>query len=47
MPTSLCGLSAPSILQTATAVRGFLDHAARHSAETGADPDAFVTACPP
>jgi Sulfatase/Domain of unknown function (DUF1993) len=36
--------SVPTILQTVRAVGGFLDRAAKHCAETGADPDDFVQA---
>jgi uncharacterized protein len=42
MPTSLYELSVPTFLQTVKAVRSFLDRAARHCAETRADPDDFV-----
>ena len=42
MATSLYDLSVPTFLQTVKAVGGFLDRAARHYAETGADPDDFV-----
>ncbi len=42
--TSLYDLSVPTFLQTVSAVAGFLDRAARHCAETGADPDEFVEA---
>jgi hypothetical protein len=34
----------PTFLQTVKAVGGFLDRAARHCAETGADPNDFVHA---
>jgi hypothetical protein len=44
MATSLYDLSVPTFLQTVRAVTGFLDRAAAHCAETGADPDAFVDA---
>jgi hypothetical protein len=44
MVTSLYDLSVPTFLQTVRAVTGFLDRAAAHCAETGADPDAFVDA---
>lgn len=44
MATSLYDLSVPTFLQTARAVGGFLDRAATHCAETGADPDDFVDA---
>jgi hypothetical protein len=44
MATSLYDLSVPTYLQTVGAVGGFLDRAARHCAETGADPDDFVEA---
>ncbi|MDP2332227.1 MAG: DUF1993 domain-containing protein [Reyranella sp.] len=42
--TSLYDLSVPTFLQTVRAVGGFLDRAATHCAETGADPDDFVNA---
>ena len=35
-------LSVPTFLQTVRAVGGFLDRAAKHCAETKADPDDFV-----
>jgi hypothetical protein len=41
---SFYDLSVPTFLQTVRAVGGFLDRAARHCAETGADPDGFVHA---
>ena len=44
MRTSLYDLSVPTFLQTVRAVGGFLDRAAKHCAETGADPDDFVHA---
>jgi uncharacterized protein len=44
MATSLYDLSVPTFLQTVSAVAGFLDRAARHCAETHADPDDFVHA---
>ena len=44
MATSLYDLSVPTFLQTVRAVGGFLDRAARHCAETGADLDDFVKA---
>jgi uncharacterized protein len=44
MATSFYDLSVPTFLQTVRAVGGFLDRAARHCAETGADPDDFVQA---
>jgi hypothetical protein len=44
MATSLYDLSVPTFLQTVKAVVGFLDRAARHCAETRADPDDFVQA---
>ena len=44
MATSLYDLSVPTFLQTVSAVAGFLDRAAAHCAETGADPDDFVDA---
>ena len=42
MATTLYDLSVPTFLQTVRAVAGFLDRAARHCAEIGADPDDFV-----
>lgn len=44
MATSLYDLSVPTFLQTVRAVAGFLDRAARHCEETGADLDDFVNA---
>jgi uncharacterized protein len=44
MTISLYDLSVPTFLQTTRAVSGFLDRAARHCAETGANPDDFVRA---
>ena len=44
MATSLYDLSVPTFLQTVRAVGGFLDRAAIHCVETGADPDDFVSA---
>jgi uncharacterized protein len=44
MSTSLYDLSVPTFLQTVSAVRGFLDRAATHCAETGTDPGDFVDA---
>ncbi|HEV2530789.1 DUF1993 domain-containing protein [Phenylobacterium sp.] len=44
MATSFYELSVPTFLQTVTAVGGFLERAARHCVETGADPDDFVDA---
>lgn len=44
MATSFYDLSVPTYLQTVSAVGGFLDRAARHCAETGADPDDFMDA---
>lgn len=44
MTTSLYDLSVPTFLQTTRAVSGFLGRAARHCAETGADPDDVVRA---
>jgi len=38
MATSLYELSVPTFLQTGRAVAGFLQRAAKHCAETGADP---------
>jgi hypothetical protein len=44
MATSFYDLSVATFLQTVTAMEGFLGRAARHCAETGADPDDFVNA---
>ena len=44
MTISLYDLSVLTFLQTMRAVSGFLDRAAKHCAETGADPDDFVRA---
>ena len=44
MTTSFYELSVPTFLQTVRAVGGFLDRAARHCAEAGADADDFVRA---
>ena len=44
MATSFYDLTVPTFLQTVRAVGGFLDRAAKHCAETGADPDDFVHA---
>ncbi len=44
MATSFYDLSVPTFLQTVRAVGGFLERAARHCAQTGADPDGFVEA---
>ena len=44
MTTSLYDLSVSSYLQTVSAVGGFLDRAAKLCAETGSDPDDFVSA---
>ena len=44
MATSLYDLSVPTFLQTVKALGGCLDRAARHCAETRADPDDFVHA---
>src|SRR5690242_406368 len=44
MATSLYDLSVPTFLQTVRAVGGFLDRAAKHCSEIGADPDDFVDA---
>ena len=44
MATSLYDLSVPTFLQTISAIAGFLDRAAKHSAETSTDPDDFVDA---
>jgi hypothetical protein len=43
MTTSLYDLSVPTYLQTVSALAGFLDRTARHCAETGLDPDRFVS----
>lgn len=42
--TSLYDLSVPTFLQTTRAVAGFLERAAKHCADTGADADDFVDA---
>jgi hypothetical protein len=44
MTTTLYDLSVPTFLQTTRAVSGFLRRAAKHCADTGADPDDFVHA---
>ena len=44
MAISLYDLSVPTFLQTVRAVSGFLQRAAKHCTETGADPDDFVHA---
>jgi uncharacterized protein len=44
MATSLYDLSVPTFQQTVSAVAGFLDRAAVHCAETGANPDEFADA---
>ena len=44
MATSLYELSVLTFLQTVNAVAGFLDRAATHCLETGADPDDLVGA---
>ena len=44
MGTSFYDLSVPSFLQTVRAIAGFLNRAAEHCAETGADADGFVHA---
>lgn len=44
MATSLYDLSVPTFLQTVSAVGGFLDRAAAHCAETGAEADDLVDA---
>ncbi|HEV2082841.1 MAG TPA: DUF1993 domain-containing protein [Brevundimonas sp.] len=44
MTISLYELSVPTFLQTLRALRGVLARAARHCAETGADPNDFVEA---
>lgn len=43
MTTSLYDLSVPTFLQTVRAVAGFLDRAATHCVDTGADPNSFVS----
>jgi hypothetical protein len=43
MSTSLYDLSVPTFLQTVRSIVGFLGRAATHFAETGVDPDSFVT----
>jgi hypothetical protein len=43
MAISFYDLSVPTYLQTVSAVAGFLDRTARHCAEAGLDPDAFVS----
>lgn len=42
MTTSLYDISVPTFLQTVRTVAGFLDRAAKHCAENGADADDFV-----
>jgi hypothetical protein len=44
MATSFYDLSVPTFLQTVSAVAGFLDRAASHCTDTGADPDDLVDA---
>jgi len=44
MAATLYDLSVPTFLQTTRALANVLDRAARHCAETGAHPDAFVEA---
>jgi hypothetical protein len=44
MATSLYDLSVPTFLQIMRAVGGFMDRAAKHCTETGANPDDFVHA---
>lgn len=44
MATTFYDLSVPTFLQTVRAVGGFLDRAARHCADIGADADDFVQA---
>jgi hypothetical protein len=44
MPISLYDLGVLTFLQTTRAVSGFLDRAVQHCAETGADPNDFVSA---
>ncbi len=44
MTIPLYDFSVPTFLQTMRAVSGFLDRAAKHCAETGADPEDFVRA---
>lgn len=43
MTTSLYDLSVPTFLQTVRAAAGFLDRAAMHCVDTGADPNSFVS----
>ena len=43
MATSFYELSVPTFLQTVRAVSSFLDRASRHCAETGTDPNEFVS----
>jgi hypothetical protein len=43
MATWFYELSVPTFLQTVRAVGGFPDRAVRHCAETGADPNDFVS----
>jgi hypothetical protein len=43
MATSFYELSVPTFLQTVRALGGFLERAVGHCAETGADPDDFVS----
>ena len=43
MSASLYDLSVPTFLQTMRAIGGFLGRAVTHCAETGADPDDFVS----
>src|SRR3990167_6959414 len=44
MAATLYDLSVATFLQTVRAVGGFMDRAAQHCADTGADPDEFVSA---
>ena len=44
MAMSFYDLSVPTFLQTVRALRGVLERAVSHCAETGTDPDEFVTA---
>jgi len=44
MTISLYDLSVPTFLQTTRAISGVLNRAARHCADTGANPDDFVSA---
>lgn len=44
MAATLYELSVPTFLQTLRAFSGVMDRAAKHGAETGTDPDSFVSA---